>query len=84
MKSVKINEIKKDNVSRYNPLSAGIAYTCGNLLVKAIPFFTLPIFTRLLSTADFGLYNIFLAYENIISILLGFGLNGTIRFEWQR
>lgn len=79
MKSVKINEIKKDNVSRYNPLSAGIAYTCGNILVKAIPFFTLPIFTRLLSTADFGLYNIFLAYENIISILLGFGLNGTIR-----
>lgn len=74
-----MNGIKKNSVSKYNPLSAGVAYTCGNILVKAIPFFTLPIFTRLLGTADFGLYNIFLAYENIISILFGFGLNGTIR-----
>lgn len=63
----------------YNPIKAGIAYTIGNMLVKGIPFITLPIFTRILTTADFGLYNTYLSYENIISILLGLGLYGTIR-----
>ena len=75
--SVKNMNSKKD--SKYNPISAGVAYTFGNMLIKAIPFFTLPIFTRILSTSDFGLYNTYLAYESIISILLGLGLSGTIR-----
>lgn len=63
----------------YNPVSAGVSYTIGNMLIKGIPFLTLPIFTRILSTEDFGLYNIYLSYENIISILLGVGLAGTNR-----
>lgn len=63
----------------YNPLTAGVSYTIGNMLIKGIPFLTLPLFTRLLSKTDFGLYNTYLAYENIASILLGFGLAGTIR-----
>lgn len=66
-------------MKKYNPIAAGAAYTFGNMLIKAIPFITLPVFTRILSTADFGLYNTYLSYENIMTILLGFGLYGTIR-----
>jgi len=68
-----------DKSKQYNPLSAVMAYMIGNMMIKAIPFVTLPIFTRVMSTADFGLYNTYLSYENILSILLGFGLCGTIR-----
>lgn len=64
---------------RYNPISAGISYTIGNMLIRGIPFLTLPLFTRILNPAEFGLYNTYLSYENILSILLGFGLYGTIR-----
>lgn len=52
-------------------LKAGVGYTIANYLIKGLAFFTLPIFTRLLSTADFGIYNTFLAYENILTVILG-------------
>ena len=64
---------------RYNPISASLFYTAGNMLIKAIPFLTLPIFTRLLTTEDFGLYNTYLSYETILTIVLGFGFVSTIR-----
>lgn len=69
----------ENKTEKYNPISAGIAYTIGNMLIKGIPFLTLPIFTRILTTAEFGLYNTYLSYENIMTIILGFGLYGTIR-----
>ena len=71
--------MKTKQKGKYNPISAGIAYSIGNMMIKAIPFITLPLFTKILSTSDYGLYNTYLSYENIISILLGFGLYGTIR-----
>ena len=58
---------------------AGIWYTIGNLLLKSCIFFTLPIFTKLLSTSDFGIYNTYMAYEGIITAILGLGLYGSIK-----
>ena len=46
--------MKKDG----NALKAGVGYTIGNILVKGINFLTLPLFSRLLTTAEFGVYNI--------------------------
>lgn len=63
----------------YNGIKAGIWYTMGNMLIKGIPFLTLPIFTRLLSTADFGIYNTYISYESVLGILLGFGISGTVK-----
>lgn len=65
--------------AKYNPIQAGVSYTIGNILIKGIPFLTLPIFTRLMSTSDFGIYNIYISYESIVGIVLGCGLSGTIR-----
>ena len=58
---------------------AGLWYTVGNILLKGCVFFTLPIFTRMLSTGDFGIYNSYIAYENLIQAVLGLGLYGTVK-----
>lgn len=63
----------------YNGIKAGVWYTMGNILIKGIPFFTLPVFTRILTTSDFGIYNTYLAYEGILNIFIGLGIAGTIK-----
>ena len=73
---------KKD----YNGIKAGIWYTIGNIIIKGIPFFTIPIFTRLLTTNDFGIYSIYLSYEEILSVVIGLGISGTVKiakFEFK-
>lgn len=70
--------LKKEQ-KNYSIAKAGIWYTVGNLIIKGLPFFTLPIFVRILSTADFGLYNTYISYENILSIIIGLGFSGTVK-----
>lgn len=60
-------------------VKAGAGYTIGNILIKGIVFITLPIFSRLLSTEQFGIYNTYMAYESIIAIFLGLGLYSSIK-----
>ena len=52
-------------------VKAGIGYTIGNYLLKGFSFITVPIFARLLTTEDFGIYSTFVAYETILFIILG-------------
>lgn len=66
-------------MGKNNYLKSGAWYMIGNLLIKGMTFFTLPIFTRLLSTADFGKFNLFVSYENILNVILGLGIAGTIK-----
>lgn len=58
---------------------AGLGYTIGNVLLKGIIFLSLPIFTRLMSPADFGLYNNYIAYEGILSGIMCLGLYSCIK-----
>lgn len=60
-------------------LKAGLGYMVGNMFIKGISFITLPIFTRLLTTNDFGIYNTYGAYESILAILLGVGMYSSIK-----
>ena len=69
----------ENNSRNRSAAKAGLWYTVGNVLLKGCVFFSLPIFTRLLSTEDFGLYNSYIAYENLISAVLGLGLYGTVK-----
>lgn len=41
-------------------IKADFGYTIGNILIKGINFITLPIFSRILTTDEFSVYNIFL------------------------
>lgn len=63
-----------------NPaLSAGVGYTIGNILIKGINFVMLPVFSRIMTTEEFGIYNIFLSYDAILSILIGMALHTSIK-----
>lgn len=60
-------------------VTAGLGYTIGNYLVKCINFLTVPLFTRLLSTYDYGYFNTYLAYESILFLLCGLGLHASVK-----
>lgn len=60
-------------------LCAGLGYTIGNIFIKGINFLTLPLFSRLMTPAEFGSYNIFLSYDAILSIVLGLAMYTSVR-----
>jgi O-antigen/teichoic acid export membrane protein len=58
---------------------AGGFYLIGNVFNKAIAFITIPIFTRLLSTSDYGIVNTYLSWVSILSLIVGLSLGNSIR-----
>ena len=58
---------------------AGVGYVIGNYLLKGLSFLTLPIFVRLMSTSDYGIYNSFLAYESIFFVIVGFAIHSSFK-----
>ena len=60
---------------------AGIGYTIGNVMVKGINFLAIPIFSRLLTTEEMGLYTVFAAYEAVLFVFIGMALHSSIRSE---
>lgn len=59
-------------------LTSGFWYTISNILIRSTALITAPIFTRLLSTSDYGIASNFLAWVAIVSVLTGLGLPYTI------
>lgn len=67
-------------------LQSGVWYTISNFLVKSIGFITTPIFTRLLSKEEFGLYNNYTSWLSILSIFITLNLESTLisaRYEYK-
>lgn len=58
--------------------TSAMLYTIGSFLLKGINFFTIPIFTRLLSTTDYGITSIYTTWSGLFAIFIGLGINGTI------
>ena len=58
---------------------AGIGYTIGNVMVKGINFLAIPIFSRLLTTEEMGVYTVFAAYEAVLFVFIGMALHSSIR-----
>lgn len=65
--------------SKSNAFHAGLGYTIGNILIKGINFLTLPLFSRLMTTEQFGTYNIFLSYDAVLSIILGLAMHTSVK-----
>ena len=79
---------RTENQKKGDPKKAGLGYTIGNYLIRGIGFLTLPIFARLLSTEDFGLFNTFSSYESILFVIVGIALhtsfkNAYIKFKGE-
>jgi O-antigen/teichoic acid export membrane protein len=55
-------------------VTTGAAYQAAEILAKAIAVFTLPLYTRHVSTADYGTYNSLLTAVILFSILLRLGV----------
>ncbi len=57
---------------------AGVWYTISNIALRAISIVTAPIFTRLLTPADYGKFNNFFSWQTILACVFGLCLNYSI------
>lgn len=68
-------------------LKSGIWYMFSNFLVKSIGFLTTPIFTRILTKKEFGLYNNYTSWLSIMTILATMQLESTLisaRYDYEK
>ncbi len=68
-----------NKVAKYNFLKAASWYAIGNILIRGISFFLLPIFTGLMSTRDYGIYSVYTSYLTLFETLVLLGLSSTVR-----
>ena len=68
-----------DKDSGRKAVRAGVGYTIGNLLIKGLAFLSIPIFSNLLSTADYGVFNTYSAYMLLFTVVISLGLPSSIR-----
>ena len=58
---------------------AGIGYLIGNVLLRGISFFSIPLFTFLMSPDEYGKYIVYMSYEAFLVVIIKLGLSGTLR-----
>ncbi|BDD43002.1 lipopolysaccharide biosynthesis protein [Streptococcus ruminantium] len=59
-------------------LKSSFLYTIGNLLIQGLAFFTLPIYTRVISKEAFGQFNLYMAWVGLLSLVIGLQTGGTL------
>ncbi len=84
----------KSLLKKYNniplPVKASIWFAVCNFMQKGIDVLTIPFFTRLLTTEQYGVYTIYKSWYNVISIFatlnlaLGVFNNGMVKYENDR
>ena len=66
----------KKIITKYNALSlptkAALWFTFANFVIKGVAFITVPLFTRYLSTEEYGIVSVFLSYQQILLIFATF------------
>ncbi len=68
----------KNNTKTGTVIKAGIWYTLSSFLTRGVAFITTPIFTRLLSSNDYGEYSNFVAWAGIIVIVATMDMHATV------
>lgn len=94
MMKVRLNCEMKRLLEKYNKLPmqvrASFWFLICAFLQKGISFITTPIFTRILSTEDYGQFNVFISWLGIVTVFVSLNLyygvysQGLIKFEEQR
>ncbi len=75
-----INRYKKKGLSSGVDLKkAGILYLIGTFFNQGLGFITVPVFTRILSTGDYGMVNTYNSWVSIISMVMGMALHMGVR-----
>lgn len=57
---------------------ATLWYTAANLFTKAFGFLTIPLYTNLLTTGEYGYLNTYNAWISILSVIVGLSLNNAV------
>lgn len=60
------------------PLKVSFWYFFCMMITKGMAFFSMPIFTRILSTADYGLVCVYSSWQDMLGIFITFGLSNSI------
>ncbi|MCK9225386.1 MAG: oligosaccharide flippase family protein [Candidatus Muirbacterium halophilum] len=82
-------KILPDNLKtllNHKVVKAGSWYTLTEFFLKGVAFLTIPIFTRLLSTADYGIVALYQAWVSIFTILITLDLKvsiGRAKFDFK-
>ncbi len=82
----KINSNNSNKNINNKVLKAGFWYTFSNFLVKGLAFITMPIFTRIMSKGDIGLFSNITAWFSILAIVTTFEIFSSIniaRFDYK-
>ena len=66
-------------MSENKVVKAGLGYTIGNILLKGINFLSVPLFSRIMTTEEFGVYNVFASYDAIIYMVVGLALHSSVK-----
>ncbi len=64
---------------KYSIIKAASWYTIGNILINAASFLMLPVFTRLMSVHDYGVYSTYTAQLAVLETILLCGLASTVK-----
>lgn len=68
-----------ENMNEKGIKEAGIYYFIGNLFNTGMSFLTVPIFTRILSTSDYGIVTTYNSWIVIVSMVIGCAMHMGIR-----
>lgn len=71
-------KIFKDLISKNANAKSFLTYLIGTLFITGISFVTTPIFTRILSTTDYGVISIYQTWVSIFAVFIGFQVSGSI------
>ncbi|ELC8330626.1 lipopolysaccharide biosynthesis protein [Clostridium perfringens] len=84
----------KKVISKYQNLSleikASLWFMICSVVQKGISFITVPIFTRIMTTSDYGEYSVFLSWESILAIFVTLNLsyqvfnNGMVKYKGDK
>ncbi len=84
-KYIMLKKINKINFKNVNFITFITLFSTA--LVQGISFLTLPIFTRLLGTSQYGIYSLFSSYVSIFTCFLGLSMSsaiGTGMYEFKK
>ena len=86
--------MKEKILSKYNSLplqvKASFWFLICSFLQKGITFITTPVFTRILTLEEYGLYNVFNSWESMFSVVISLNLcygvytQGLIKFDEEK
>lgn len=85
-----INKLIKKYHAMSIPAKAAIWFTFCNILQRGISMITVPVFTRILSTEEYGVFNVYLSWMNVLIIFTSLNLyygvfnNAMLKYEKNR